>query len=66
MQKDTIVKILSILEFQKLPKVILIKLENHPFPNWEQQKTHLAQPKTSWKTEELKKKCQVFFKKCLR
>ena len=37
MQKDTIVKISSVLQSQKIPDGICIRLENHFFPNWRQQ-----------------------------
>ena len=51
MQKDVIIKISSILQCQKIPEGIRIRLENHLFPNWKQQKSHLGQPKTSQKTK---------------
>ena len=47
MQKDTNVEISSILQCQQIPKGMCIRLENYIFPNWEQQKTHLDQSKTS-------------------
>ena len=54
MQKDTIVKILSILQRQKITEGILVRLDNYYSPNWKQQKTHLSQPKTSQKLKNRK------------
>ena len=38
MHKNTTVKISSISQRQKLPDGIRIRLENHYFPNWKQEK----------------------------
>ena len=38
MKKNTIVKISLFLQCQKIPEGISIKLGNHNFPNWKQQK----------------------------
>ena len=56
MKKDIIVKISSILQCQKRPEKIRIRVENYLFPNWKQQKTHFAQPKTSQKSNNWEKK----------
>ena len=47
MLKNIIVEISSILQCQKIPEGIFMGLENYFFPNCKQQKTHLAQLKTS-------------------
>ena len=62
MQKDTIGIISSILQCQKIPEGIRIRLENHLFPNWKKQKTHLAQPKHLKKQKKTEKKLQFFLK----
>ena len=49
MQNDTIVKISSSLQCKTVRKGIHNKLENHFFPNWKQQKTHLTNSKASQK-----------------
>ena len=38
-----------------------MRLENHLFPNWKQQKTHLVQQKASHKTKKMKKKFEKLF-----
>ena len=37
----------TILQYQRIPEGICIRLEIYFFHNWQQQKTHLAQSKTS-------------------
>ena len=50
LRKDTVVKISSILQCQRMPKKKRIRVENH-VSYWKQQNTHLSQPKTSQKTK---------------
>ena len=45
MQKDNIVKISSTLQCQKIPEGIRIRLKNHFYPNWKQQKLILLNRK---------------------
>ena len=55
MEKDTIVEILSILQCQNIPEGIRIRLENHRFPNWKQQKPSCSTEKLKiWKIEKEK------------
>ena len=49
MQKDTIVETSSILQRQKIPEGIRMRLKNH-FPSTGNSKNHLSQPKTFQKT----------------
>ena len=45
MQGDTIFRNSSILHCQKIPQGIRVRLENHVFPNWNQQKPILQNRK---------------------
>ena len=60
MQKDTILKISSILQCQKKPEGIRIRLEYHRFPNWKQQEA--ARSKQLSKNKKLIKTFESFFK----
>ena len=57
MQKDAIVKISSILQSQKIPEGIRLRLENL---NWKQQKNH-RKPLKKQKNEKEKKLERKFF-----
>ena len=59
--KAIFVKISSILQCQKIPRGIRIRLENHLFPNWKQQKIILLNRKPL--KLQLRKKFRIFSQK---
>ena len=60
MQKDTIVKISSILQCQKIPEGICIRLENYFFLNWKQRKTILRSRKPLQKGQKVENSKSLF------
>ena len=58
MQKDTIVEISSIVECQKIPEGIRIRLKNHFSPNWKQQKLILLSGTS--RNKKLRQKSPIF------
>ena len=59
MQKNTIVKISSILQCQKIPKGNTHKTRKQLFPNWKEQKTHHAQPRKHITKQKIEKKIRM-------